>query len=136
MNKYIIGAVVIVSIFIGGYQVGISTKSTTNIVETEKEVKRNDITTVVKEVKKADGTIEIITTTVDKTKETVDKRIATAISTARENLYHVAIASDHAIKGTQGLYSLTIERTLISSFTLGIKADTDKNVGVVLGFNF
>jgi len=136
MNKYIIGAVVIVGIFIGGYQVGVSTKSSTSIVETEKEVKRNDITTVVKEIKKADGTIEIVTTTVDKTKETIDKKLVAKVTEARKNLYHVAVASDHMIKGTQGLYSLTIERELISSFTLGIKADTDKNVGVVLGFNF
>jgi hypothetical protein len=136
MNKYIIGAVVIVGIFIGGYQVGISTKSSTSIVETEKEVKRNDITTVVKEIKKADGTIEIVTTTVDKTKETIDKKLVAKVTEARKNLYHVAVASDHMIKGTPGLYSLTIERELISSFTLGIKADTDKNVGVVLGFNF
>ena len=136
MNKYIIGAVVIVGIFIGGYQVGVSTKSSTSIVETEKEVKRNDITTVVKEIKKADGTIEIVTTTVDKTKETIDKKLVAKVTEARKNLYHVAVASDHMIKGTQGLYSLTIERELISSFTLGIKADTDKNIGVALGFNF
>lgn len=136
MNKYIIGVAVIAIVFIGGYQVGVSTKSSVTTVQTEKEIKQNDVITVVKETKKLDGTVEITTTTTDKSKETLDKKVAIAVSTARTNLYHVTIASDHMIKGSAGLYSLTIERNIISNFSLGLRADTDKNVGVVLGINF
>lgn len=137
LNKYIIGAVVIVGIFIGGYQVGISTKSKTTVVQTEKEVKQNNIITVTKEVKKPDGTVEIVTTTTDKSKEVSEKKSDTVVSQARTNLYHVAIAADTLIKGDdKKLYSLTVERVLISNFSAGLKVDTNKNVGVVLGVSF
>ena len=137
MNKYIIGAVAIVGIFIGGYQVGISTESKTSIVETEKEVKQNNVITVTKEVKKPDGTIETVTTTTDKSKETTEKKSDIVVSQARNNLYHVAIAADTLIKGDdKRLFSLTVERVIISNFSAGLKVDTNKNVGVVLGMSF
>jgi len=136
-NKYIIGAVVIVGIFIGGYQVGISTKSSATVVQTEKEVKQNDIVIVTKEIKKADGTVEIVTTTTDKTKEVVDKKLNSTVVQARNNLYHVAIAADTLIKGDdKKLYSLTVERVILSNFSAGLKVDTNKNVGLVLGVSF
>jgi len=136
-NKYFIGAVVLVGIFICGYQVGISTQSKTSIVETEKEVKQNNIITVIKEVKKSDGTVETVTTTTDKTKEIAEKKLAVSVIRPKNNLYHVSIAADTAIRGDdKKRYSLSIDRVIISNFSAGLKIDTDKNIGVVLGISF
>lgn len=107
-------------------------------VEVEKEVIRKDVKTVIKEVVRPDGTKETETTIVDKSKE---NRKNTEISTTyAKNDWHVSVSVSHnpiIVKSESDfIYGLQVERRIIGDFYAGIRADSNKTIGVSAGMSF
>lgn len=109
-------------------------KIKTETVETEKEVIKRDVVTVVKEVVRADGTKEIITTTTDKTKE---KKDSTVTSKVLASNYHASISviTDN-IQLTDLKYQLQVEKRIIGDVFLGAVINSKKEAGLTVGLEF
>lgn len=102
------------------------------IKEVEKEVIRNDIKTVIKEVKGADGKIETVT-------EIIDNTVKTAESTKevmKQLSYHASIG--YGI--TELKYSIQLEKYVLQNLTIGARIESNlinnHSVHAVVGLSF
>jgi Na+-translocating ferredoxin:NAD+ oxidoreductase RnfG subunit len=134
MNKNTVILMVAVAVISAGltryYFPQIEIKNT----ETIKEVVRNDIRTIVKEVVRPDGSKETITETTDKsTKKETSK---SELIVAAKNQWMVDIAARKTLSDSEIYYDLQIQRRILGPFFAGIKASTDKSVGVSIGMEF
>lgn len=102
-------------------------------VEVTKEVVRNDIRTIVKEVVRPDGTKEIVTETTDKSVKKESSTSETIIASKPQWMFDVGARTniDREI-----YYDLQIQRRIVGPFFLGAKASTDKTIGVSIGMEF
>ncbi len=102
------------------------------IKEVEKEVIRNDIKTVIKEVKGADGKIETVTEIIDNTVKTIEatKEVAKQLS------YHASIG--YGI--TELKYSIQLEKYVLQNLTIGARIESNltdnHSVHAVVGLSF
>lgn len=102
------------------------------IKEVEKEVIKNDIKTVIKEVKGADGKIETVT-------EIIDNTVKTAESTKevmKQLSYHASIG--YGI--TELKYSIQLEKYILQNLTIGARIESNlinnHSVHAVIGLSF
>lgn len=103
-------------------------------VEVTKEVVRNDIRTIVKEVVRPDGTKEIITETTDKSVKKESSTSETQISAKKQWMFD--IGARRSLKDPEIMYDLQVQRRILGPFFLGAKASTDHTVGVSIGMEF
>ena len=104
-------------------------------VEVEKEVTRTDVVTVVREVVKPDGTKETTSTTTD---HSISKRDSTSTTSLapRQPDWHVSVSYSKTFSDPAPVYGLQVERRILGPFSLGVRADTEKTIGIVIGMEF
>lgn len=102
--------------------------------ETVKEVVRNDIRTIVKEVVRADGTKEIITETTDKSVKKEESKSQTIISSKPQWMFDVGARTN--LSDRDIYYDLQVQRRVLGPFFLGAKLSTDKSIGVSIGMEY
>lgn len=109
-------------------------KTKTEIVETEKEVIKKDVVTVVKEIIRPDGSKEVVTTTTDKSKE---KKSSSSTTKVLASNYHVSLKAETGnIKFSELVYSVQVEKRIIGDLFIGASISTNKQVGLSLGIEF
>lgn len=106
-------------------------------VKTEtKEVVKNNIVTVVKEVKRPDGTVERTETTTDRTKSTVKQSESIAVFKAID--WHVSASAVKKLDtgALEPHYQLQIERRIMGPIFFGANISTEKQIGITIGLEF
>lgn len=105
----------------------------------EKETVKKDIVTTIKEVKRVDGSIERSETIVDRSTE--NRRTNTnyeKITTPQKN-WNVSVYADKSIENfalSAEFYGVHIQRRILGPFFLGVKADTNKTIGLSIAMEF
>lgn len=102
--------------------------------ETVKEVVRNDIRTIVKEVVRPDGTKEIITETTDKTVKKEESKNETIIAAKPQWMFDIGARTN--LSDRDIYYDLQVQRRVLGPFFLGAKLSTDKSIGVSIGMEY
>lgn len=102
--------------------------------ETTKEVVRNDVRTVIKEVTRPDGTKETITETTDKSVKKETSQSETVIAAKPQWMFDVGVRK--TLTDRELYYDLQVQRRIVGPFFLGGKLSTDKSVGVSIGMEF
>ena len=101
-------------------------------VEIEKESTQKDVQTIVKEIIKADGSKEIITTIVDKSKENKESVKTVTIS---KSDWHASIAAlTPNVKDIY--YQVHVERRVLGDIYVGGLINTNKQFGISVGMEF
>lgn len=131
MNKYII--IAILAIVIGAAGMYFLGPKRTSIVE--KEVIKKDIVTVVKEVKRPDGTTETTTTTTDHSQQT-NTNTSNFVADKKHdwNLRLLSEINNYDLSKIE--YGIGVERRILGPFFAGAYAVTNKTVGVSIGCEF
>lgn len=105
--------------------------------ETVKEVIRNDIRTIVKEITRPDGSKEVVTETTDKTVKREESNKETII--AAKSQWLVGISAKTSLKDPQIGYELSVARRQIGPFYLlgqvGVRK-SEVSAGIGLGYEF
>lgn len=101
--------------------------------ETVKEVVRNDVRTIVKEVTRPDGTKETVTETTDKSVKKESSTSETIISAKPQWMFDIGARANSS---REIFYDLQVQRRIAGPFFLGAKASTDKTIGVSIGMEF
>ena len=102
----------------------------------EVETVRNNIITETKEVIRTDGTKEVVTVTRDtSTRKSTDTKVV-ASSKPKWHATITATCSTHDLKCQSTLYGAQLEYNFVGPFSIGVRADTDKQLGIVLGLSF
>lgn len=138
MNKRNI-AIVALAILALGYGIGRYVQAPREITKTEieeVEVIRRDIVTVVKEITRPDGTKETVTEIVDKTKEKKEYHAETLSVKPTEKQWHMSAGLERELSSTQNIYSVTVERRIFLGSYAGLRVNTDKQIGIILGYEF
>ena len=123
-----------VGILVGGYIIYKFYPNVKKQIEIqEKEVVRNDIRTIVKEVIRPDGSKETTTEIVDKTKKIYDNKINYA-----ESKLDWLISANIAKKNFKNsdIYGLQIQRRILGPIFIGLTGNTNKEYGISVGFEF
>ncbi len=107
----------------------------TKVTVQEKEVIRKDVQTVIKEVVKPDGTKEIVTTIVDKSKESSTKKSEQIIM--KKNDWFVAAGAEAKLNDLNNpVYKIEANRRILGDIFVGGTVNTQGAVGVQVGFSF
>lgn len=135
MIKYVI--IILVSVAIGATITKLYYPTLQTVTET-KEVVRNNVVTEVHEVIRTDGSKEIITVTVDKT---VKKDTSSVVAVVAPKLpqYHASISatrSTDALLNGDVVYGAQLDYNVIGPISVGVRADTSKQIGLVVGVAF
>lgn len=135
MSHKIYTALIAVALAVGVY-IGKSAFSVTKTVEVEKEVTKVDTQIVVREIVKPDGTKETVTTSTDKSVIKKDSTISATVAAPRP-VWHVSVsASVKSPVDPVPVYALTVERNILGPFSVGVTANTERSVGIVIGYTF
>ncbi len=121
----------------GGLYIGKTFYSTTKTVEVEKQVTRTDVVTVVKQIERPDGSKETLTTTTDKS---VAKRSDTSQTVLAPSRPLYALTASYSVNPVEGnlmpIYSVQLTKQFLGPFSLGLRVQSDKQVGLVVGWAF
>lgn len=126
-----IGGLILLS---AGFLIGRYVSPPKEIIKTEiqeKEVIKKDIVTVVKEITKADGTKEVVTTTTDKSIEKKDKQIESLVSKSVEKKWLIGVGVNPI--APSATYSARVDIRVLGPVFIGgqyIRNKSD-NVGLV-----
>lgn len=135
--KYIVAS--LVAVLLIGYSIGRYVnppKEITKVEVQEREVVRKDVQTIVKEITRPDGTKETVTETTDKSVEKKDKSIESIAIKPLEKQWHASLGAERNFTEEKNIYSMTIERRIFLSGFAGVRVNTEKEVGLVLGMEF
>lgn len=103
-------------------------------VEVTKEVVHNNVQTIIKEVVKPDGTKETTTEITDTSTKTDMAKNETISEAKSQWMFDVGARENFSDRDI--FYDLQVQRRILGPFFLGVKASTDKSVGVSLGMEF
>lgn len=113
---------------------------TLQTVTETKEVVRNNVVTEIHEVTRTDGTKEVITVVIDKT---VKKETASVVATAAplKPKYHASVsvtrsADELLNNGATMVYGAQLDYNVLGPISVGIRADSSKQIGLTLGVAF
>ena len=136
MSHKVYTAAIVVALALGIY-IGKSQFSKTETVEVEREVIKRDVVTVVREVTMPDGTRSVETVTTDRSKERKDVTNVTTKATASPD-WHVSVSASAARVSeiSSPVYGVQLERRILGPFSLGARVQTDKQIGVVVSYEF
>jgi Glu-tRNA(Gln) amidotransferase subunit E-like FAD-binding protein len=107
----------------------------TQTVEVEKEVIRRDVVTEIVEVIRPDGSKEVKTIVVDKSKEQKDSKSTVTVVAAKNYIGSVSAAT-RSIKFDEIVYTASIQKRIMGPFFLGGSASTDKQYGLIISMEF
>lgn len=134
MNNKVVVVVCAACLALGLY-LGKTMFATVETKEVQKEVVRKDIVTVVKEVVRPDGTKETETISTDKSVEKSDKTVVMSAVNAAPNWFISASLERNSLDGPS-VYGVQVERRILGPFSLGVRVNTEKTVGLVIGMEF
>lgn len=100
------------------------------------EVVRNNIITQVREVVRQDGTKEIVTVVTD-TSTKKSKEVKTEV--AKKPQWHATLSASCPIgdlRCTKTVYGAQLDYNFAGPFTIGVRADTENQVGITFGVSF
>jgi uncharacterized protein (DUF58 family) len=103
-------------------------------IETEREVIKRDVVTVVKEITRPDGTKESTTTTTDHSKESKENTLKIVVADQRN--WHVSVSYLRGLSDPAPVYGLQVERKILGPVSVGLNVNSQKQIGVVIGFEF
>jgi hypothetical protein len=137
MANYKIIFVALLASFVLG--VGVAYKLLPPKVETktevqEREVTKNHIVTVVKEVTRPDGTKEKTSTTTDTSVEHKDRQITIEKAAVKDWFVTAGVAKE-SLTGPE-IYQLSVNRRILGPIYLGASATTEKQIGINVGLEF
>lgn len=115
-----------------GYYLG--KQSCNTEITKETEVVNRDVVTIVKEIKRADGSSETTTTTTDKSKE--KKSEVAVLKSAPAPANRLGISALSANFRESEAYQLTYERRIAGPLWLCISATTKQTYGIGLSYEF
>lgn len=131
-NKMMFNAIAMLILIVAAFFAG-RNSAPVKIEEKIKVEKQIDTVTVVKEIKRPDGTIEKETTQVDKS--TIKANKDTLIVTERpKNKVNLGLGYD--IKEKRQVYIGSYERRLFSNIWVGTTATSSGTVGLTVGLEF
>jgi urease alpha subunit len=131
-NKMMFNAIAMLILIVAAFFAG-RNSAPVKIEEKIKVEKQIDTVTVVKEIKRPDGTIEKETTQVDKS--TIKANKDTLIVTERpKNKVNLGLGYD--IKEKRQVYIGSYERRLFSNIWVGATATSSGTVGLTVGLEF
>lgn len=137
MNHKVYTALIVAALGLGIY-IGKSYFSKTQTVEVEKEVQKSDVVTVVHEIVKPDGSKETTSTTTDKSVTNKDAKSSIVSVAPPPPNWHVS--ASYAVEPLSGsyqpIYGLQVERRILGPFSVGVRAQSDKQIGVVVSYEF
>lgn len=131
MNNLKIGTAVVLLLILAFYA-GRATAPGQKSAESQKVAK--NVTTIIREVKRADGSTETVTEIVDKTKESSSKQL-TVVAGQKQNLILSATASASADQ-TAPVYGLLVQKSILNKVIIGLGANTDKQAMLTVGWSF
>lgn len=132
--KYTLILVAVTSVISAGVTRYFFARTEIQTVEVQKEVVKNNIQTIIKTVEKPDGTKE--------TTETIEDKSVTNESTMEKTVqsnppqWMVDVGSRVSFSDKVLLYDVQVQRRILGPFFAGVKASTDKSVGVSIGMEF
>lgn len=103
--------------------------------ETVKEVVRNDVRTIVKEVVRPDGSKEIVTEVIDKSTKKETSTSETMKAAQKQWLVGLGARAKVSERDTI-IYELEAHRRILGPFYLGGKVGSDKSVGLSVSMEF
>lgn len=107
------------------------------MVEVEKEVIKKDIVTVIKEIKRPDGTVETTSSTVDRSEvvKEIEKEIRVEVEAKKHDwlLRALVEARDFALPPN---YGVGLERRILGPIFLGAYYVSTKTIGLSVGLEF
>lgn len=103
-------------------------------VEVTKEVVRNDIKTVIRTIERPDGTKETVEEITDKSVKKESSKHEIVLMAKNQWMLDVGVRT--SFDELKPVYDLQVQRRIVGPFYAGIKASTDKTVGVSLGMEF
>jgi hypothetical protein len=112
--------------------------SRTETIEVEKEQTQKNVVTIVKEVVRPDGSRETETTTTDKSKETKDTKSSVSVVAPPRPDWHLSVAAQTKFNPIEmkPIYGVQIERRILGPFSAGISVNTERSIGLVVGYEF
>ncbi len=112
-------------------------KPDTKSVQTEKETAttKKDIVTIVKEVTRADGTKEVVTTTTDKSTEKKDTSSSLVVQTAKAN-WLVGVSASASLDRLAPVYGIHAQRRVLGPAFVGIGLNTNKEALLSVAIEF
>jgi len=113
-------------------------KFTPPVVETKevtKDVIQHDVVTVTKEVIRPDGTKEVLTTSTDKSQEKKEKVEVKTVAQLPPN-WHISASLERASLTSTNIYALQVERRILGPAFLSLRVNTDKVIGIGVGYEF
>lgn len=114
----------------------------TETIEIEREVIKRDTVTVIKEIVRPDGTRETETISTDKSKESKDSKTSVIVAAPPQPQWHLSISGAANLQNSINVlpssmvYGLQIERRILGPFSIGARIQTDKQIGLVVGYEF
>lgn len=108
----------------------------TQTVEVTKEVVKNNVQTVIKEVVKTDGTKETTTTIDDRTTKIGSEKKRETVQIAAKKDWMLSVSTDFQYRNGTQSYELQVQRRILGPFYLGAKASTNSSLGVSVGMEF
>lgn len=107
----------------------------TQVKVEEKEVIKRDVRTVIKERTRPDGTTEKETVIVDNSKESSTKTFEQKIM--KKNDWFVAAGVEaRNLQFNNPIYRVEVNRRVLGDIFIGVSANTDRSLGVQVGFSF
>jgi hypothetical protein len=104
------------------------------VKEVQHEVLRKDIVTQERTIVRQDGTKETIVTTTDKSVQKSDKSIVTEKTKPKD--WHVSLGLERNSMTGPNVYGVQVERRVLGPFSIGVRINTEKSAGFVLGAEF
>lgn len=139
-TKGIILAILLVATYSGGrYLQPAKIETKTKIVEKEVIVERKNVVTVIKEVKRPDGTVETETRTEDKSETTGKKdsdSSSSSVVTNNKPQWRAGALVGMDFRTNQTTYGALVERRILGPASLGVYGTTNQNVGLSLSLEF
>lgn len=108
-----------------------------NIKEVEKEVVKtqHDVVTVVKEIKRPDGTIEKEIRTEDKTSKEKSKESVVEIKNNKPD-WKVHALYGKNIDDMKDVYGIQVDRRIMANISVSVWGNTSKTIGIGIGYEF
>lgn len=107
-------------------------KQATKIETVEKEVIKNNVVTIVKEVVNKDGSKTIETIVTDKTQTNASKTETKIIAKVPQYL----VSANYTKVNSIDIYGLQVQKRVLPSVLAGLTINTSKQVGLVVSLEF
>ncbi len=100
----------------------------------EKEVIKNNVVTVTREIVNKDGSKTIETVVTDKTQTNATKKETKVIVAMPKYLLNGGYGKD--LSNNKDIYTVSVQKRVLPSVLAGVSVNTEKQIGLVIGVEF